>query len=204
MKINRLQFVMFMSGLLLIGCSPKEVAPNENIPALNAQFHGKYKIIRSVSSEAVDVNLDGISTTDMMVEIPELSRTYSNNLEIRIYGSSMYRPDPSFSIIQWWPEQYIRLNNNNWEGEPIDYQPGLIVNYAMQGGTRRFVFSSDLKSITVQPNDHESAFRWVFPESVTVNPDNTIEVVNKRKLYTSEGVKEFMITTVYERYTTST
>ena len=36
---------------------------------------------------------------------------------------------------------------------------------------------------------------------MTVNADNTIEVVTKRKLYTSKGVKEVMIKTIYERFT---
>ena len=190
-----------IKSLFLIGCSPVLPPPNENVNLLYERFHGKYEVIQSVSNEAIDVNLDGKATNDMLVEIPELSEKYRNYLELRIYGKSTYNPDLSFLFVQWWPEQYIWVNNKRWEGESLDYQPGLIVNYAMQGSTRRFSFSPDLKQITVQSDETQNSFRWVKPESVTVNADNTIQVVNKRRLYTSAGVNDVVITTLYKRYT---
>ena len=109
-------------------------------------------------------------------------------------------PTASFLFRQGWPEQYLYISNNNpWEGESIDYQPDLHVSYSMQGASRYFTFSPDLKRITVQPSENENPFRWIRPESVTVNADNTIEVVNKRKIVHAAGVKEVTINTVYER-----
>lgn len=198
-------WIALLGGLWLAGCAPKDPAPNEDVNALHEKFHGKYKAISSVSSEVIDVDLDGRASTDMIHEIPDLISPNSNFLELRIYGPSKYRSENSFLFTQWWPEQYIWFNNKQWEGEPIDYQPGLSVNYAMQGTSRYFSFTPDLSQLQVQPMNNENAFRWVFPQSVTVDKrTGTIQVVNKRRLYTSAGVKEVVITTVYQRYTMAT
>ncbi|GAB3544690.1 hypothetical protein [Spirosoma fluminis] len=196
--------IMALISLGLTGCYPKDFAPYENAEALHEKFHGKYRAIQSVSSEALDINLDGRESTDMLVEIPDLTLKYSNYLELRIYPTDKHRAKPVFLFTQWWPEQHIWLETPNkvWDGEPIEYDPERIVNYAMQGVVRYFSFSSDLKRIDVVPNTKEDLFRWVYPESVTVDPDsNTIQVVNRRRLYTRAGVKDVVITTTYARFT---
>ncbi|GAB3508522.1 hypothetical protein GCM10027341_44430 [Spirosoma knui] len=196
--------IIALISLGLAGCYPKEFAPNENAEALHEKFHGKYKAIRSVSSEPLDVNLDGQASTDMLVEIPDLTLNYSNYLELRIYSPNKYSSKSAFLFTQWWPEQHIWMSTTNkvWDGEPIDYDPERIVNYNMQGVVRYFSFSPDLKRIDVAPNTKEDLFRWVYPESVTVDPgSNTIQVVNKRRLYTRTGVKDVIITTTYARFT---
>lgn len=203
MKMN--QIITLLAGMWLAGCAPRDPAPNEDVNLLYQRFHGKYKVIRSVSSEAIDVNLDGKASTDMVQEIPQLTSPYRNYLELRIYGPSKYRSENAFLLTQWWPEQDIFIPTNKtqrWEGELIEYQPGLSVNYAMQGTSRYFSFSPDLSELQVQPTTNENAFRWVFPQSVTIEKSTgNIQVVNKRRLYTRTGVKEVVITTVYQRYT---
>ena len=202
MKINWI--ICLLGGMWLASCSPNDPAPNEDVNALHQRFHGKYKALSSVSSEAIDVNLDGQASTDMLVEIPDLTLQNSNYLELRIYGSGKYRPSNVFLFTQWWPEQDIFIPTNKtqrWEGEEIAYQPNLTVNYPMQGTPRYFSLSADLKQMTVTSNQKEDSFRWVRPESVTVENNGRLQVVNKRRLYTRSGVKEVVITTVYERYT---
>lgn len=216
MKTNWI--ITLLAGLCLAGCSrdnsaPNPVvvtpapAPNEDIGALFKQFHGKYKIITSISNEAVDVNLDGTVSTDMMLEIPELvtSQGQQYYTELRIYGPSQHSSTPGFLFTQWWPEQYIRVGNEEWDGgQYLDYLPDRSVSYIFQGSVRRFSFSPDLKQITVQPNENERPFRWIRPESAMVDNTGRLRIVNKRRLYTRAGVKEVVITTVYERYTMST
>lgn len=187
--------------------NPVSPAPNEDVDALRQQFHGKYELRSSTSSEPLDVNLDGTPSTNMLDEIPELqldNRT-KYNVEMRIVGPSQYDPNPSFSFVQWWPEQSVRLGSKYWDNnEPIAYNPALVLNYDFQSTLRKFSISQDLKKITVIPSENENPFRWQRPESVTVNADGTIQVVNKRRLYTSAGVKDVVITTVYKRYTMAT
>lgn len=187
----------------VIGCSPND--PTAKLNVLQERFHGKYKAISSISSEALDVNLDGKASTDMLLEIPELSKPYQNYLELRIYGPSKHSSTASFLFVQWWPEQYIWVNNEEWKWQPINYDPNLIVNYAMQGATRTFSFSPSLDKILLDPIDYaDNSLRWKRPESVTIVGEHTIQIVNKKTLYSRNGVKEVIITTLYERFTTVT
>lgn len=192
-------------GVGLAGCLPRDPAPNLNLPALQDRFHGKYKAISSISSEALDVNLDGKASTDMLVEIPELTASYRNYLELRIYNPSKNWLSTGYLFTQWWPEQYIWVNNQEWQIQPIDYDPHLLVNYAMQGAIRTFTFSPSLDKLVLEPSDYaDNSLRWKRPESVTVVGEHTIQIVNKKTLYTRMGVKEVTITTTYERFTTIT
>lgn len=220
------RFFLFslLSAVGIVACSPDKSAlnvtpspapgtaatkaSNEDVSTLSRQFHGKYKVISSVSSEPLDVNLDGLVSTDMIGELPELS-VYAGtryNVDIRIYGPSQVDPKPSFSFMQWWPEQFIRTGPGKvWDGgELINYDPAYVVKHDFQGTQRGITFSTDLKELTVKPNENENPFRWVRPQSVTVESSGRLRVVNKRRLYTRAGVKEVTITTVYERYTTTT
>lgn len=203
MKTNRI--ICLLGGIWLASCSPNDPAPYDDVPTLHQKFHGKYNVISSVSSEAIDVNLDGKVSTDMTKEILQLAPKYGQQLEIRIYGPNKNNSKRAFYFMQYWPEQEIFISTNKtqrWEGEPIEYQPGLIVNYLSNALTRTFSFSPDLGQLLVQPSPAENAFRWILPQSVTVDKNtDTIQVVNKRRFYTSAGVKEVVTTTVYKRYT---
>ena len=200
MKLNWI--VCFLIGIGLTGCFQNDPIPK--LTDLQERFHGKYKAISSISSEALDVNLDGKVSTDMLQEIPELTKPYQNYLELRIYGPSAHSVLASFLFTQWWPEQYIWLNNEEWKWQPIAYDPKLIVNYAMQGATRTFSFSPGLDKLLIDPADADNSLRWKRPEAVTVVGEHTIQVVNKKTVYTRSGSKEIVITTIYERFTTVT
>lgn len=197
-------------GMTLVGaCQPDIVPANLDGPVLYERFHGKYEVVASTSSVAVDINADGYPSTDLLQEIPALGADYHNYLELRIIVGSKHS-DAVFLFGQFWPEQEIFIDSSptqRWEGEYIAYQPGLIVNYAMQGRARTFTFSPDLKSILVIPNDetdNRDAHRWTLPDSVTLldsADEPKIKVVNRRRFYTSEGVKEVLVTTIYQRFT---
>ena len=188
--------------IVMVGCFPDFTPSNADTPKLYERFHGKYNVISSVSSEAVDVNLDGKASIDMTKEIVQLAPEYGQQLELRIYSPSKNSNGNSFLFYQFWPEQAIYISNKEWNGEDIAYQPGLIVNFLQQGVVRYFTFSPDLSKLLVKQTNYESPFRWVFPESVMVdNSTDVIQIVNKRRLYTSAAVKDVVITTRYKRYT---
>jgi len=196
--------------ILVVACQPDPVPPNLDGPALHERFHGKYKVIASTSSAAVDINADGHPSTDLLLEIPELGANYWNYLEIRIIVRGRRSEDNDFLFTQSWPEQEIFIQTSKtqrWEGEDIAYQPDLSVNYSMQGRSRWFTFSPDLKSIFVKPNDEQDtrdAHRWTLPDSVTAldsMDEPQIKIINRRRFYTSEGVKEVLVTTIYQRFT---
>ena len=145
--------ICLLVSLYLTGCSPKDIAPNENVEALHKRFHGKYKPIISIASEEVDVNLDGKSSLDLFQEYPYLEQY---TLQINIFGPNQHQPEPAFLFTQWWPEQYVSIGfSKQWNGEPLAYDPSYYANFAMQGGTHTFSFSADVKQIFVKPNEKE-------------------------------------------------
>lgn len=184
-----------------------EILEAQKTAALQHQFHGKYGIVSSVSSEAVDINMDGVPSTDLFQEIDILpsEKNYHIDVEVRIYGPNPLSTEPTYLFSQAWPEQYIRVQNGEWTGGPgLNYDPSLRMDFLRQGTSRQFEFSEDIKLLKVLPNDKENPYRWVKPESVAVDPAGRLVVVNKRYLYTREGVKQVSITSVYERFTKET
>ena len=184
-----------------------ETIEAQKVAKLQNQFHGKYGIISSVSNEAVDINMDGVISTDLFQEIDILpsEKNYHFDVEVRIIGPNPFSAEPLYIFIQAWPEQYIRLENEEWTGGPgLNYDPSLRMDFLQQGTARQFHFSKDLKSLNVLASDNENPYRWVKPESVTVDPSGRLVIVNKRFLYTKNGVKQVSITSVYERFTKET
>jgi len=184
-----------------------EIVASQKIAALRDQFHGKYGIVSSVSSEAVDINMDGVTSTDLFQEIDILpfEKNYHFDVEVRIYGFHPLSAGPVYSFSQAWPEQYIGTVKGEWNGGPgLSYDPSLRIDFLKQGTPRLFKFSEDLKSLNVLPNEEENPYRWVKPESVTVDAAGRLVIVNKRYLYTKEGAKQVTITSVYERFTKET
>ena len=193
--------LILLIGIGTLSCKPKESAikPNDDVESLYQRFHGKYEIISSISSEPLDVNFDGVSSTNLFEEIRELSNW--THLELRIKY-----PDRSvFLFSQFWPEQYVYTYtgpNSEWNGwDTLSYNPRYQVAYAQQASPYSFSFSEDLSQIFVTPNEKANKIRWGKPELVIVEAEDRLRLVNKRRIYTREGVKEVTITTIYKRFT---
>lgn len=195
----------------MLSCKSKDPSPSQddNFEAIHQQFHGKYKIVSSVSSEPLDVNLDGSYSSDLLTEIDELTTGTITNpyLEILISGSSKANPEPSFLFVQAWPEQFVRLGSGKvWDGiEMISFNPDYSFAYDMKVVYRAFEFSNDRKNLHVETNDSEEPlFSQSSPKTVTVLNDGKLVVVANRRIYTSSGVKQVTVTTTYERFTMTT
>lgn len=174
---------------LVAACDKTTVKPNEDVKVLTERFHGKYKPISSISNEAIDVNLDGTASTNMLDEITDLEE---NNLEVLIDTKG------PFLLVQSWPEQYFTSHV-----EPVSYNPSLVVNYVHQVTARPFSFDEDIRRIEVNPDVPPivDSNHFTFPKAVTVEADNRIQVVSLRRLYTRWGWKKVEITTLYQRFT---
>jgi hypothetical protein len=184
-QIPYLSLIVFFLSTLFYSCS-KENADNKEL--ILERFNGKYKILSSISNEAVDINMDGKSSTDLKTELPDLSRAF---LELRILD----QPYHLFSL--WWPEQYLS------ESHDIN-KPN--INYANQGIGFRFNFTNDFNKIILDTTDvtSEQASRFVVPESVIILKDDIIKVVFNESVYTEFGWKTIRVTTTYQRYTSIT
>jgi len=177
--------------ILATGCSRNASSPDKT-KQIYERLHGKYNVVSSVSNEAVDVNLDGNATIDMLSEIPYLA--YSD-LEIRIVDKKV------FLLAQFWPEQYIGADT-----EPTGYDPSLAVGYANQCATRTFSFDPAGNNIQVNADTEPKPDprHFPFPTSVTTEGEGVVKIVFSKKLYTTAGWKNVVITTIYKRYTMET
>jgi hypothetical protein len=173
--------------VLLTSCSRKDsLADTTRI--IHDQLHGKYKAISSISNDAVDINLDGSASTDILAELPALTKAFSN-LEILIQTKE------KFLLCAYWPQQDLGY------GVP----PNVAVNYVNQGTVRLFTLKENNNEILVKPDEAPlDPERFPFPSSVTIEGPDLIKIVLDRKLYTSKGWITTTITTVYQRFTMET
>lgn len=192
---------LLLLGLGLVACG-KETAPNHDTETLYWRFHGKYTAVSSTSSEPVDVNFDGRVSPYLLEELPDLSRA---NLEISVNRYRRPAPGPKqfshFSFIQWWPEQ--SLSAGGYDADPAGYDAGVTVGYLMQGVTYGFDFDPAITDIRLRPDERSSldTVRWPPPQSITLQANDDIRVVTRKRLYTSAGWKTVEIVTLYRRYT---
>lgn len=181
----RIIYFLICSVIILSSCSRNKDA--DNTKQVYDRLHGKYKAVSSISTEAIDVNLDGTPSTDILSEIPDLAQCY---LEIRIVSKD------NFLFDHPWPEQFVGHGP-----EPAGYDPSLAVNYARQGVTRTFSLDETNNIIEVHPDTYDVPARFVFPSAVTIEGADTIKIVFSKRLYTSAGWKTTTITTIYRRWT---
>ncbi|MBO0931210.1 hypothetical protein [Fibrella aquatilis] len=199
-------FAILLTTSWLWGCSIISPEPLNPLVAIHDRFHGKYKVISSTTDLPVDVNLDGVASTDLTVEIPTLASKADENhypeyyLELRIGVDYSNGLPPANLLTQWWPSQNIWLGvTTYWQGEQLAYDPDLGVAYESGGIFGLFEFSEGFKKIIVDVK--AESFRFRKPESITVIPGDIIQVVTKRPLYTRQGAKNVTITTQYKRFT---
>jgi len=170
------------------------VAPNEDVTALQEQFHGKYKPLHSVSSQALDINQDGKASTDMLEEISELP---DMEIEVSIFGKNQYNPKPSFIFVHHWPKQWLG------RVEPTSYDPNIKLSYDRTVVAWVFAFDSDLTQLLLEPQPPTLTDSELYtpPQSVLVKDNGRIEVTLTKRLYTTEGWETVQIITLYERFT---
>jgi len=196
---------IFCLLLLLLSATAcrKETAPHEDTETLYWRFHGKYKAVRSTSSEPVDVNFDGQASADLLEELPDLSRA---NVEILVNRYRRQGPGGKslsyFTFSQFWPEQSLSAKGG-YDANPTSYDPEVSVSYLLQGVIWGFDFDPLITRIHLRPEESSASdpARWPPPESITLEANNEIRVATRKRLYTREGWKTVEIVTLYRRYT---
>ena len=179
--------------IFLISCNKNE--SNENLEQLKEKFHGKYEVISSISAYAVDLNMDGIASTDLLSENPEIS---SSGLELRILNTNNHLFEEK------WPVETIVIPR----GEVFDstiYHPTYSIYYALYINTSSCRFNDDYKSIQLLEDFQQNSTNTLISmESITIEENETIKVITIRKLYTMKGWITTKIESRYKRYTTTT
>jgi hypothetical protein len=178
-----MRFATLLSIVLALlcvnSCKRPNIDPNKDVEALHERFHGKYKLVNAVASEAVDLNRDGTSSTNLLSELD-----FENSLlEIRISSQ--------FVFSQSWPEVYLSPGT-----------PDSVIHYANQGVSRYFEFDDALHQLNIKPeNPMIDEVRYPMPEAVLIKPGDYLEVTINKRLYTSQGWKMIKVVTLYKRFT---
>lgn len=191
--------LFFLAALVsLTACQQSdEIAPHEDVPALQEQFQGTYQPIQSVSNVAIDVNQDGKATTDMLAEISELPNMITI---VSISGKSPYDPKPSFVFVHHWPKQWVG------SVEPTDYDPNIKPAYDRKVIFWRFAFDRSLTQLLIKPDPNYLTDPDLYSplQTVLVKGQELIEVTLTKRLYTTVGWQTVQIVTLYERFNRGT
>jgi hypothetical protein len=187
------QGLLIFISIILFSCNKDE--SSESIEQLKAKFHGKYEMISSISSVPVDMNMDGISSTNLLNENREI--LYAG-LELRVLdaGSNLFE--------EKWPTEYISLP----KGEIFDstsYHPSYTINYANYINSAICQFDENYKSIKLLSEFYQnSTNKLIVIESITLEENEIIKVISIRKLYTMNGWTKTRIVSQYKRFTIDT
>ena len=183
--------LQFAVVLFLLACERDSVPANKDVKKLYQSFHGKYEIISSIASEPLDLNLDGVSTTNLLTELEDVT---NSRVEIRI--------QESFLFVQPWPEPFFSGIAGTGENMPTAYDPRITVNYAMQGVGRLFEFDEKVEQILLLPDDpFTNQTRFPRPTSIKLKPGEMVEVTINKSFYTSAGIKNVQVISLYKRFT---
>lgn len=181
--------------IFFISCNKNE--PNENIEQLlKEKFEGRYELISSISEEAVNLNNDGSSSTNLLSKNSSIS--FYSMVEIRILNEYELFYD------EMWPvENSQRLRYK--EIISSTYPP--IINPYYDTFSNGFIsqFDDDFKSIRLLrdiQNDPKNTL--ISIESIIIEENETIKVTSIRKLYTDKGWITTKIESRYKRYTNIT
>ena len=108
-----------------------------------------------------------------------------------------------------WPIEYIGVQPGQLDS--TKYNPSYSVTYAKYALSNYFQFSenqNEIELIDPTPILYYGIVdtviidaRFVFPDSVVIEKDETLTVTSIRKLYTFDGYKTVKVTTKYKRYT---
>lgn len=183
-------FVILLALGILAGC--KKTDNNDNNAQIRERFHGKYAIVSAVSSRAVDVNLDGTASINLLQEIPDLQ---NSNLELRLRENIT-----PYTFEQSWQNQVFPYNS-----KPAGYEPGIVPMYANQPSVSLFTINNELNTFNVfRTTNTTDNPNFPLPKLVKVETDGLITVVTERTLYTKAGWVTVSVEVRYKKYTSIT
>ena len=175
---SKLAFLMF----IITGCK-KDHSEND----LKQRLNGKYAIVSADVNKKIDVNFDGVESTNLLKEITTLKDSY---LELIIRNDAQ-----SYVFSQYWQNQYFNTIDGNM---PTTYDPKVTVNYMNQATVCSFTINPDGSKLVLSRGGIDLAFP--LPESVEILKNQNIQVTMTKSLYTSIGWQNLNLTVVYKKF----
>jgi hypothetical protein len=202
-KIKNMKIFLPLIALLFVCFScQKDESDINNRPLLYERFNGKYEILTSFSKTAVDLNNDGIESTNLL---DENSMILFSNIVIRIPNEDeLFLTEKEFVFSEFWPtENEHRLKNK--EIITVYKTRTYSDDYDIYGNTLIGEFNDDLSSATFRKNITDDGKNTLIElKSIDILKDETIKVTVVRKVYTMNGWITTEIESLYKRYTTIT
>ncbi|WP_026474705.1 hypothetical protein [Alkaliflexus imshenetskii] len=187
--------LLISCAIVLFGCK-KEKEENSQIPFLREKFQGKYRILSSYSSIPVDLNNDGVESTNLLTENSLI--LFDAKLICRI--PTGYDSDKVFLLDEIWPTETDRRPEIT-EVIPIYGVPTETGAYNPYITLINATFTDDFKSASATiffPGMYGKTLIDIYFEFLE---DEIIKTTATRKLYTRTGWVTVEIESVYRRYT---
>ncbi|MCZ4694600.1 hypothetical protein [Ancylomarina euxinus] len=176
--------------IFLISCNKKE--SKENLEQLYQKFNGNYELISSISKHAVDLNMDGRASTDLLSENPMLSES---RLGIRILENDYHYFE------EMWPMVSSQVRRDEVY-DPNKVYSTYALSYDSYYNMSTCLFNNDYTSIQLLRDvQKDSVNTLISIESIIIEANEVIKVTAVRKLYTIEGWHTCQIESRYKRYT---
>ncbi|WP_321372259.1 hypothetical protein [uncultured Draconibacterium sp.] len=195
MKVNLL---ILISLLVLSGCSKSDW--HEDYEVLKLRYNGKYELLSSYSDEAVDLNMDGVYSTYLPAENPEIERAA---LIIKIIPDDRTTESGKHIFDEMWPDAHV-VHRGEEVSDTARHQDSYFIMYAMKLHGCRCQFVDNNATILLDEPYLEESSALISFDSIDVDENGIITLVTRRKLYTNDGWVETQITSKYKRYTTHT
>lgn len=178
--------------LIILGCSKNDLEEHHDL--LKENFNGKYEIVSATSDIAVDLNMDGNTSNNLLEENTKISES---EISLRIYEDSKI-------FTEHWPIEYISVKPEE-EIDSTIYNPSYTLDYAKYAITSYFQFGENqevIELIDPEPilNNGIIDTRFVFPDSIIIEDGDIISLISTRKLYTFNGYLTVQIIAKYKRY----
>ena len=182
MKFGYLLVILF----LFSACDKEDAYYNK----LESSVKGKYKPLQLKSDIPVDVNGDGLASTELLQEIPELK---DSNLELRVNAKD------AIYYELFWQTQWFHSKTEGSISNPEREDPdNLLIRYANQATWGTFDTDKSFTKITLYPEGSRDA--------TTIEgkiQDKTITITYQRRLFTKAGWKDVNVTGQYLKFSDS-
>lgn len=151
-------------------------------------------MISSVSEDALDLNMDGLTSTNLLLENAELSESF---IGIRILDSEL---DYHF-FEEMWPMASSQVSRNEIYDPKKVYSTDSL-SYDSYYNTSTCLFNDDNTSIQLLDDVKKDAVNTLISiEEISVEENEIINVKTLRRLYTIKGWVTTKIESRYKRDT---
>ena len=165
--------------ILLQSCGKNEVQPKP-VTEYSTKLDGKYKLLTINSTHAVDLNRDGISSTDLKTEITDLSDSIKFFLELK----TTYYYIPYQEIDQWLPLSNEITDNN---GKFLE------VLYGFKNLFSRYNYDEKTGKIKIIPVGTLEIL------SAELLENNKLKITSQMHFYTTNGWELLTLVSIYQK-----